>query len=134
MLPLATVAKPSRTKRQKALELLERVGLADKANRLPNQLSGGEQGRVAIARALVNEPPVLLADEPTGTLDSQTGGEIIRIFRKLNENGQTIFMVTHNPDNARVAHRTLLIRDGRLEPPTISPPVQQTLSGQESYV
>ena len=115
-LPLATVRTSGSSKRRKALELLAGVGLADKADRMPNQLSGGEQGRVAIARALVNDPPLLLADEPTGTLDSHTGEEIIRVFQKLNREGQTIFMVTHNPDNARQAHRTLFIRDGRLDP------------------
>lgn len=139
MLPLATIAKPSRNKRQKAIELLERVGLVDKASRLPNQLSGGELARVAIARALVNDPPLLLADEPTGTLDSHTGEEIIRIFRNLNREGQTIFMVTHNPENAGKAHRTLFIRDGRLESPAVSPSIEKPLSatntfGQESLV
>ncbi|HWR37310.1 MAG TPA: ABC transporter ATP-binding protein [Clostridia bacterium] len=121
MLPLAPIRKTTRQKRQKALELLDRVGLADKAKRLPNQLSGGEQGRVAIARALVNDPPLLLADEPTGTLDTQTGENIMRLFRQLNLGGQTIFMVTHNPENAREAHRSLFIRDGRLECPCEEP-------------
>jgi putative ABC transport system ATP-binding protein len=94
--------------------VLQRVGLADKERRLPNQLSGGEQGRLAIARALVNEPPLILADEPTGTLDSKTGVEIMEVFQQLNAQGQTIFMVTHNPDNAALAHRIVHIRDGRM--------------------
>jgi putative ABC transport system ATP-binding protein len=95
--------------------VLEKVGLAEKAKRLPNQLSGGEQGRLAIARALVNDPPLVLADEPTGTLDTKTGDEIMRVFLDLNARGQTIFMVTHNPENASLAHRVLHIRDGELE-------------------
>lgn len=114
MLPLATCRIPSREKRERAMVALEKVGLVDKASRLPNQLSGGEQGRVAIARAIVNEPPVLLADEPTGTLDTKTGSEIMEVFVTLNRQGQTIFMVTHNPENAGLAHRTIQIRDGRL--------------------
>ena len=114
MLPLATLRLKSKEKRERALAVLERVGLGTKASRLPNQLSGGEQGRLAIARAIVNEPPLVLADEPTGTLDTKTGEEIMEVFLKLNEQGQTIFMVTHNPDNAASAHRTVHIRDGAL--------------------
>ena len=95
--------------------MLEKVGLGDKASRLPSQLSGGEQGRLAIARALVNDPPLVLADEPTGTLDTKTGDEIMQVFADLNSRGQTIFMVTHNPANAALAHRVLHIRDGELE-------------------
>lgn len=114
MLPLVTSKSSAKEKRIRALAVLQRVGLADKAARLPNQLSGGEQGRLAIARALVNEPPLILADEPTGTLDSKTGVEIMEVFRQLNEQGQTIFMVTHNPDNAALAHRIVNIRDGRM--------------------
>lgn len=114
MLPLVTSKASAKEKRGRALAVLQTVGLADKATRLPNQLSGGEQGRLAIARALVNEPPLILADEPTGTLDSQTGSEIMEVFQQLNAQGQTIFMVTHNPENARVAHRIVNIRDGRM--------------------
>jgi putative ABC transport system ATP-binding protein len=97
------------------MNVLQKVGLAEKASRLPNQLSGGEQGRLAIARAIVNEPPLVLADEPTGTLDTQTGREIMDVFLNLNVQGQTIFMVTHNPENSALAHRTISIRDGRIE-------------------
>ena len=114
MLPLATASISAREKKERAIRVLERVGLSDKANRLPNQLSGGEQGRVAIARALVNDPPLILADEPTGTLDTRTGSEIMDVFRQLNDLGQTIFMVTHNNENAALAHRVLNIRDGTL--------------------
>ena len=114
MLPLVTSKSSAREKRFRALGVLQRVGLASKAGRLPNQLSGGEQGRLAIARALVNEPPLILADEPTGTLDSTTGIEIMEVLKQLNAQGQTIFMVTHNPDNAALAHRIVNIRDGRM--------------------
>ena len=115
MLPLATLPLAAIEKRRRALEVLEKVGLGDKASRLPSQLSGGEQGRLAIARALVNDPPLVLADEPTGTLDTKTGDEIMQVFADLNSRGQTIFMVTHNPANAALAHRVLHIRDGELE-------------------
>ena len=81
---------------------------------LPDQLSGGEQERVAIARALVNEPPILLADEPTGNLDTRTGKEIMELFKSLNAEGQTIIMVTHNPENAVFSSRTISLRDGRV--------------------
>lgn len=115
MLPLATLKLAGAEKRRRALDVLERVGLGDKATRLPSQLSGGEQGRLAIARALVNDPPLVLADEPTGTLDTRTGDEIMRVLLDLNSRGQTIFMVTHNPANAALAHRVLHIRDGEFE-------------------
>jgi putative ABC transport system ATP-binding protein len=114
MLPLATTGFSSREKQERAMAVLEKVGLADKALRLPNQLSGGEQGRLAISRALVNDPPLVLADEPTGALDTKTGREIMEVFLKLNAQGQTIFMVTHNPENAALAHRTINIVDGRI--------------------
>jgi putative ABC transport system ATP-binding protein len=114
MLPLAPLRLSTKDKRERGIFALERVGLLGKASRLPNQLSGGEQGRLAIARAIVNEPPLVLADEPTGTLDSKTGDEIMRVFLELNAQGQTVFMVTHNPDNAALAHRTIHIRDGSL--------------------
>ena len=115
MLPLVTTNLSGKEQRERAMDVLEKVGLADKSSRLPNQLSGGEQGRLAIARAIVNEPPLILADEPTGTLDTHTGREIMEVFLSLNAQGQTIFMVTHNPENAALAHRTIRIRDGRIE-------------------
>ena len=114
MLPLATINLSAKEKRARAMVTLEKVGLSDKASRLPSQMSGGEQGRLAIARAIINEPPLLLADEPTGALDTRTGQEIMEVFADLNARGQTIFLVTHNPENARLTHRTLYIRDGRL--------------------
>jgi putative ABC transport system ATP-binding protein len=116
MLPLATLPLAAIEKRRRALEVLEKVGLAEKWSRMPNQLSGGEQGRLAIARALANEPPLVLADEPTGTLDTKTGDEIMKVLLDLSARGQTIFMVTHNPANAALAHRVLYLRDGELEP------------------
>ncbi len=114
-LPLAVARISMPEKRQRAVDVLRRVGLAEKASRLPAQLSGGEQGRVAIARALVNEPPLLLADEPTGNLDSHTGEEVMALFAELNRQGQTIIMVTHNGENARLANRIIRMRDGQLE-------------------
>ena len=98
-----------------AEEILERIGLRGKERRLPDQLSGGEQERVAIARALVNSPPILMADEPTGNLDSKTGEEIMDLFKSLNEEGQSIIMVTHNPENTAFSTRTISLKDGRVE-------------------
>ena len=112
MLPLAIAPLSRSAKRQKGLQALERVGLSGKGGRLPNTLSGGEQGRVAIARAIVNEPPLLLADEPTGNLDSKTGREVLSVLRGLNEQGQTICMVTHSAAAAAFADRVLHIHDG----------------------
>jgi putative ABC transport system ATP-binding protein len=97
-----------------ALRALELVGLADRADHKPNQLSGGQQQRVAIARALVNQPSLLLADEPTGNLDSQTSIEIMGVFQKLNDQGITIIMVTHELDIARYTRRTVILRDGKI--------------------
>lgn len=112
MLPLAIVKMSSKDKKSAAGKALERVGLGNKLDRLPNQLSGGEQERVAIARAIVNNPEILLADEPTGNLDSKTSEEVMSLFRELNDSGQTVVMVTHNPENGRYADRTITLRDG----------------------
>ncbi len=103
-----------RTHRQAAMEALDRVGLADRLEHTPNQLSGGEQQRVAIARALVNQPAILLADEPTGNLDSRTSIEIMSVFQDLNNEGVTVILVTHEPDVANYAKRIVGLRDGRM--------------------
>jgi putative ABC transport system ATP-binding protein len=115
MLPLSITEKSNREQMKMAEEILERIGLKGKGKRLPDQLSGGEQERVAIARALVNSPPILMADEPTGNLDSKTGKEIMDFFMSLNKEGQTIVMVTHNPENIAFSTRTILLKDGRVD-------------------
>jgi putative ABC transport system ATP-binding protein len=114
MLPLAITDKSNREQAHMAEGILGRMGLKGKGRRLPDQLSGGEQERVAIARALVNSPPILLADEPTGNLDSKTGKEIMDLFKSLNEEGQTIIMVTHNPENVAFSSRTIQLLDGKI--------------------
>src|SRR5512135_953699 len=115
MLPLSITQRTHREQVKMAEEILEKIGLAGKARRLPDQLSGGEQERVAIARALVNSPPILMADEPTGNLDSKTGNEIMDLFKSLNKEGQTIVMVTHNPENTSFSTRTISLKDGKVE-------------------
>ena len=114
-LPLVYADVDAATRRQRAAALLAQVGLADRADHAPAQLSGGQQQRVAIARALINAPDVLIADEPTGSLDMQAGEEIMRIFRKLNDSGITIVMVTHENEVAAFADRIIRLRDGRIE-------------------
>ncbi len=118
MLPLAAARIAGRRQREMAVEALDRVGLnlGETIARLPRDLSGGEQQRVAIARAIVNAPPLLLADEPTGCLDSVTGGDIMRLFLRLRENGLTIFMVTHDASIALHADRIVTMRDGVVVP------------------
>ena len=114
-LPLFYSPLPLAAQRGRAREALAQVGLADRADHVPSQLSGGEQQRVAIARALVNEPELLLADEPTGNLDSHTSGEIIARLRALNRaQALTVVLVTHDPEVAAVADRTIAFRDGRI--------------------
>jgi putative ABC transport system ATP-binding protein len=114
-LPLAVKRMPITEKRRLASAVLERVGLAARLHHLPAMMSGGEQERVAIARALVNEPPLILADEPTGALDTQTSTEIMELLRDLNRDGLTIVMVTHNPETQTYFDRTIILRDGVLD-------------------
>jgi putative ABC transport system ATP-binding protein len=113
-LPLIYANVPAEERRLRSERALEAVGLAHKAESQPNQLSGGQQQRVAIARALVNDPSLVLADEPTGNLDSRTSVDIMGLFQKLNDAGITIVLVTHEPDIAQYAKRTVIMRDGRL--------------------
>jgi putative ABC transport system ATP-binding protein len=111
-LPLIYMGVAMRERRERAMEAMRMVGLENRATHRPNELSGGQRQRVAIARALVNSPAIILADEPTGNLDSRTGEEIMAIFEELNDKGATIILVTHEPDIAACAKRTVHIRDG----------------------
>lgn len=113
-LPLIYAGVSSRERRKRALRALEMTRLADRADHRPNELSGGQRQRVAIARALVNEPSILLADEPTGNLDSRTSYEVMELFVELHTGGQTVIMVTHEPDIAAYASRSTTVRDGRI--------------------
>jgi putative ABC transport system ATP-binding protein len=114
-LPLVYAGKPSKQRKELASEALRRVQLADRMNHRPNELSGGQRQRVAIARALVNQPSILLADEPTGNLDSTTSEEIMALFRELHAGGQTVVVVTHERDIAMHARRQVHLKDGRVE-------------------
>jgi putative ABC transport system ATP-binding protein len=120
-LPLVYGGVAARTRRERAETALSRVGLADRMDHRPNELSGGQRQRVAIARALVNEPAILLADEPTGNLDSTTSEEIMRVFETLHAQGQTVIMVTHEADIAAHAARVVTLRDGRVASDTPTP-------------
>ncbi|MEM6451699.1 MAG: ABC transporter ATP-binding protein [Cyanobacteria bacterium P01_D01_bin.105] len=121
--PMMYAGIPSRERRERAAHALTQVGLGDRLRNRPNQLSGGQQQRVAIARAIVNEPLLLLADEPTGALDTQTTQDVIDIFSKLNDSGITVVMVTHEPEVARLTRRIIWFRDGEV--------INQNLDPQE---
>ena len=112
--PLVYAGVPRQERRQRAKELLAMVGLGDRMHHQPNELSGGQRQRVAVARALVNNPSLLLADEPTGNLDSRTGDEIMALFDELNRKGNTIVLVTHEEDIARHARAVVRLRDGKI--------------------
>ncbi|MFC1663287.1 ABC transporter ATP-binding protein [Patescibacteria group bacterium] len=113
-LPLIYAGVVGGKRHERAYASLERVGLKERVHQLPNKLSGGEQQRVAIARALVNDPTIILADEPTGNLDSKTSNEIMGILSNLNNNGSTIIMVTHDPSIADITHRIISLKDGQI--------------------
>jgi putative ABC transport system ATP-binding protein len=114
MLPMVYAGVPQQERKERAMEALTRVGLANRVHNRPNQLSGGQQQRVAIARAIVNRPVLLLADEPTGALDSHTTQEVMNIFAELNASGITVVMVTHEPEVARLSRRVVWFRDGQV--------------------
>ncbi|MEO6683494.1 MAG: ABC transporter ATP-binding protein [Ginsengibacter sp.] len=122
-LPLIYNGTPKKQRNEQALEMLRRVGLADRSHHKPNELSGGQNQRVAIARALVNNPSIILADEPTGNLDSKTSVEIMQIFEKIQSEGNTIIVVTHEEDIAQHSHRIIRLRDGIIESDEINKPV-----------
>ncbi len=114
-LPLAYAGVGARERRRRAKAALETVGLGDRLNHRPDELSGGEQQRVAIARALVTRPSIILADEPTGNLDSKSGNEVLRVFQQLNEDGITVIFVTHSSETAAYSRRLIHLRDGLIE-------------------
>lgn len=115
MLPLKYAGIKESDAYQRAKEVLEKVGLMNRVNHSPSELSGGQQQRVAIARALVNKPSIIFADEPTGNLDSQTGNDVMKLFQELNDQGQTIILITHEEDIAMQSKRTITIKDGLIE-------------------
>ena len=122
MQPLVYRGMPRAERKALATEALEKVGLGNRLGHRPNQLSGGQRQRVAVARALVGKPSILLADEPTGNLDSRTSAEIMALFDEVHRSGQTVVVVTHEPDIAAYCHRTLRVADGKIVQDTLNPP------------
>ncbi|MEO1257844.1 MAG: ABC transporter ATP-binding protein [Bacteroidota bacterium] len=120
-LPLVYAGLSKSERMEKAAHVLEQVGLADRMDHKPNELSGGQRQRVAVARALVNDPTIILADEPTGNLDSKTSYEIIGLFEQIHDAGNTIVLVTHEPDIAEFSHRVVRLKDGRVETDKVNP-------------
>jgi putative ABC transport system ATP-binding protein len=125
-LPLIYGGVPAKERKPRAEEMLRKVGLGDRMNHRPAELSGGQRQRVAVARALINNPSILLADEPTGNLDSQTGNEIMALFQELHDNGQTIVLVTHEHDIAEHAERVVTLRDGVISSDVLNEPAIAT--------
>ncbi len=120
-LPMVYAGYSKSERKERATEVLKQVSLSDRMDHQPNQLSGGQRQRVAIARALVNKPSIILADEPTGNLDSKTSVEIMQLFNDIHKNGNTVILVTHEEDIAAYAHRVIRLRDGMIESDTINP-------------
>ena len=127
-LPLIYNGTPKKIRNEQALEMLNRVGLADRSHHKPNELSGGQNQRVAIARALVNNPSIILADEPTGNLDSKTSVEIMHIFDKIQADGNTVILVTHEEDIAEYSHRIIRLLDGVIESDNLNKKFQEVLT------
>lgn len=125
-LPLVYAGIPKKIRTEKAMEVMEKVNLTDRSHHKPNELSGGQNQRVAIARALINDPAIILADEPTGNLDSKTSLEIMNVFEKIHDLGNTIVLVTHEEDIAKFAKRMIHLKDGVIESDTPRPPKEET--------
>lgn len=132
-LPLIYSGMSKAKREDRAQEVLESVGLGDRIDHRPNELSGGQRQRVAIARALVNDPAIILADEPTGNLDTKTSIEIMSIFEEIHANGNTIIIVTHEPDIAEHAHRIVRLRDGLIETDVINQDVRKSSDPEHRY-
>lgn len=133
LLPLRYADTDPADARERGVELLRRLGLSDRMDHRPNQLSGGQRQRVAIARSLINRPPLLLADEPTGALDSRTSTEIMELFTELNAGGQTLLIVTHEDEVAAYARRVIRMRDGRIEDDAIRAPAADGLQYEATH-